>query len=124
MLAVLWVVGSVGNQIMNLFKIQDYSQRKRVKTVYWDGKKPSKLKIQKLSEDNITKNIRNLLKLKKQDKATKRRIIRDIKNLFEQQEENYYKSVRVQKFWNNICIEYESSGNRKILQNAIRGKFS
>ena len=64
------------------------------------------------------------MKLKKQDKATKRRIIRDIKNLFEQQEENYYKSVRVQKFWNNICIEYENSGNRKILQNAIRGKFS
>ena len=74
-----------------------------------------------MSEDNITKNIRNLLKLKKQDKATKHRIIRDIKNLFEQHEENYYKSVRVQ---NNIYIKYESSGNRKILQNAIRGKFS
>ena len=34
-------------------------------------------------------------------------------NLFEQEEEeDYYKSVRIGNFWNNYCIEYESDGDR------------
>ena len=40
----------------------------------------------------------------------------DIKNPFEHEEEdeeeNYYKSVRVNNFWSNNCIEYESNGDR------------
>ena len=61
------------------------------------------------------KSIRNLFKLNKQNKAIKD-IIRDIKTLFEQQEEDYYKLVRVGNFWNYNYIEYESSGDRnKIL---------
>ena len=37
-------------------------------------------------------------------------------NLFEHEEENYYKPVRVSNFWNNNYIEYESKGDRnKIL---------
>ena len=47
------------------------------------------------------------------DRLTKDRIIRDIKTLFEQQEEeDYYKPKRVSNFWNNNYIEYESSGDR------------
>lgn len=56
-----------------------------------------KTKNKKQSEDNIIKVVRSLFRLKKLiNKATKNRIIRGIKNLFEQ-EKNYYN-----------YIEYES----------------
>ena len=44
-------------------------------------------------------------------------MIRDIRTLFEQQEENYYKPKKVSNFWNNNYIEYESNGdkNRNLL---------
>ena len=42
------------------------------------------------------------------------RIIRDIKTLFEQQEEDYYKLEKVGKLWNYNYTEYESSGDRNI----------
>ena len=45
-------------------------------------------------------------------------IIRDIRNLFEHEEEkNYYKLVRVGNFWSNNYFECESNGvfiNRRI----------
>ena len=41
----------------------------------------------------------------------KDRIIRDIKNLFEQ-EENYHKPVRVGNFYSNNYIKYETNGDR------------
>ena len=40
-------------------------------------------------------------------------IIRDLRTLFEQQEEDYYKFKRLQIFWNNSYIEYESSGDKR-----------
>ena len=47
-------------------------------------------------EKNIIKYISNLFRLVKKTKAIKDRILRDIKNLFEyEEEENYYKPVRV-----------------------------
>ena len=58
------------------------------------------------AEENITKSIRNLFKLKKENKA-----IKDIQKLFEQ-EEKYYKQIRVGNFWNNNYIKYESKGDR------------
>ena len=57
-------MGLVKNQIMSLFKTEDYSKPKRVKTVYGGGKKSGKVKIQKQSEKNIVKSIRNLFKVK------------------------------------------------------------
>ena len=38
-------------------------------------------------------------------------IIRDIKNLFEQ-DEDYYKSLRISNFYSNNDIEYENNGDR------------
>ena len=58
------------------------------------------------------KDIRNLFRLEKEIKANKDRIPSDIKNLFEHEEENYYKPVRVNNFWSNNYIEYESNGDR------------
>ena len=54
-------------------------------------------------EQNYTgiKDIRNLIRLEKKTKTIKDRILRDIKNLLEdeeEKEENYYKSVRVSNF--------------------------
>ena len=45
-------------------------------------------------------------------KAIKDRILSDIKNIFEHKEENCSKPVRVNNFWNNNYIEYESNGDR------------
>ena len=38
-------------------------------------------------------------------------MIRNIRTLFEQ-EDGYYKPIRVGKFWNNNYIEYESNGDK------------
>ena len=55
------------------------------------------------------------MKQKKKKKHNERiiedRIIRDIRTLFEQ-EENYYKPERVSNFWNNNYIEHESNGDK------------
>ena len=39
-------------------------------------------------------------------------MLRDNKNLFEQEEENCYKLVRVNSFWSNNYIEYENNRDR------------
>ena len=52
-------------------------------------------------------------RLEKETKAIKYKIIRDIKNLLEHEEEkNYYKPVRVSNFWINNYIECKSSSDR------------
>ena len=40
------------------------------------------------------------------------KIIRDIRTLFEQEEEDYYKVRRVSRFWNNNYSEYESNNDK------------
>ena len=55
--------------------------------------------------------MRNLFKLKKENEASKARIIRNIRTLFKQ-EDDYYKPIRLGNFWNNNYIKYESSGER------------
>ena len=66
-------------------------------------------KIKKV-EENIIKDVRNLFKLKNKNKAIQERIITYIRNLFEhEEEENYYKPVRLGNFWDNNYIEYESN---------------
>ena len=60
------------------------------------------------------KDIRNFFRLEKETKAIKDGIRRDIKNLFEYEEEKeiYYKTVRISNFWSNNYIQYESNGDR------------
>ena len=60
------------------------------------------------------KDIRNFFRLEKETKAIKDGIRRDIKNLFEYEEEKeiYYKPVRISNFWSNNYIQYESNGDR------------
>ena len=63
------------------------------------------------------KEARNIVRLEKETKAINDRILRDIKNLFEHEEdENYYKPARVSTFWSNNYIEYKRNSDRnKIL---------
>ena len=58
-----------------------------------------------------------LFRTKKEIKGIKDIVLRSIKNLFEyKKEENYYKPVRQNNFWNNNYIEYKSDGDKnKIL---------
>ena len=120
------------DKIVSLFKTNTPKQ-----TVYGRGKKLSKPKKQNIkrpfiSEGNKEKNkdriIRDIWTLfdteeekkkkeireKKEldEKLIKDRIIRDIRTLFEQQQEDYYKPKKVNNFWNNNYIEYESNGDK------------
>ena len=49
----------------------------------------------KQSEENIIKGITSLYKLKKENEEIKNRTIRDTRTLFEQEEKDYYKPIRV-----------------------------
>ena len=52
----------------------------------------------------------------KKHEVIKGRIIKNIRNLFEQEKIEYYKPVSVVKFWSTNYIEYDSSsGRNKIL---------
>ena len=59
------------------------------------------------------KYIRNIFRQEKETKAIKDKILWDTTNLVEQEEEkNYYKPVRVSKFWSNNYIEYKTNSDR------------
>ena len=49
------------------------------------------------THDTTIKDVRNLFRLSKENKAVKDRVIRDIRKLFEH-EEDYYKQVKVGDF--------------------------
>ena len=66
----------------------------------------------KFEENKITNDIRNLSNTRNSNKAIKDIILRDIKNLYEHEEESYHKPVRVNNFWINNYIEYESNRDR------------
>ena len=61
---------------------------------------------------NIIKNIRNHLNLGKGNKATKDKMICDIRNLFELENEDSHKLIRVGNFYSNSYIGYESNGDK------------
>ena len=67
------------------------------------------LDLKKEIDDTTVKDITDLFGLKIENKAISNRIIRDIRSLFEHEEEHYYKPVR---FWSNNFIEYESNRDR------------
>ena len=60
------------------------------------------------------KYIRTFFRLKNEIKATKDRILQDIRKLFKHKKEevNYYNPVRVSNFRSNSYIEYKSMGDR------------
>ena len=79
------------------------------------GKKLSKPKIQ-----NKINNNRNPFILKKKKIQIKDRIIRDVRTVFEQQGEDYYKYKRVSNFRKNNYIEHENNDDKN--RNVSLGK--
>ena len=74
------------------------------------------IELKKETNDAAFLSIRSLLDQKKKIKELKKDIrdkIRDIRNLFEHEEEHYYKPVRVGNFRSNNYIDYKSKGNKK-----------
>ena len=68
----------------------------------------------KAIKNRVIRDIRNLFGLKKENEAIKNREIRGIRNLFEhEEEENYFKPVRVGSFWSNSYIEIKVSVSRR-----------
>ena len=70
--------------------------------------------LKKEQSYTATKDIRNIFGLEKEIKAIKDRILRDIKNICENEKEevNYNKPTRVNILGSNNYIEYESNGDR------------
>ena len=56
------------------------------------------------------KKKKEIEKKNQNERIINHRIIRDIRTLVKQEEEDYYKSKRVGNFWNNNYIKYESNG--------------
>ena len=72
-----------------------------------------------IAKDNFIEDIRNSFRLKK-EKDTNDKLMRDIKTLFELDEEDYYKPVRTGNAFNRNYIEYESNGDKdKTLKNIL-----
>ena len=71
-------------------------------------------RLKKEQNDTATEDIRNIFRIKKYIKGIEAIVLRSIKKLFEyeKEEENYYKPVRVNNFWNNNYIKYESNGDK------------
>ena len=104
------LMGDFKDKVVSLFKTntpKDFGKE----TLNGSGNRLSKLRIQKQSEDNIIKSIRNLFILKIENEVIKDRIIRVLRTLFEQ-EDDFYKGLRVGNFWNSNYIECESNVDR------------
>ena len=69
--------------------------------------KKKKMRLQKLERKKNEHNQRLM----------SNRIIRDIRTLFEQEDEDYLKPKGINSFWNNNCIEYESSRDKSLSLN-------
>ena len=66
------------------------------------------------------------LERKKQDhneRLISNRIIRDIRTLFEQEDKDYLKPERINSFWNNHYIEYESNEDKSLSLNKYLNKI-
>ena len=93
-----------------------------IRTLFETNKEERKKKKHngRINKNRIIRDIRTLFETNKEkeerkanEKIIKYDIIRDIRILFEQEkEEDYYKPKRVNNFWNNNRIEYESNGDK------------
>ena len=81
---------------MNIFKTNATKSYSETTSAHGGQKKLRKPKIKKQLEDKIRK-------------ATKGRVIRDAKNLFEKQEEDYYKPLGAGSFYSSNYFEDESN---------------
>ena len=62
------------------------------------------MRLKQEIDDASIKNIRNIFRLKNENEANKGSIITDIRNLSEQEKEDYFKLVSVGNFGDNIYV--------------------
>ena len=67
-------------------------------------------RLRKAVDGSATKDIRNLFRRRKGNKTIKDKIITDIE-VFEE-EDNYYKPIKIGNVWKNYYIEYESNSDK------------
>lgn len=66
-----------------------------------------------IAGDNIIKDIRNLFRLKKKiGNGIKDEALREIRTLFESDEDVYYKPVKIISAFDNNFVGYESNGDK------------
>ena len=101
------------NRILGAMNALSYlEERKKEDNIIKDIK--NLFRLRKAIDDSTTKDARNLFRRRKGNKTIKDKMIRDIK-VFEE-ENNYYKPIKVGNFWKNDYIEYESHSDKsKIL---------
>ena len=73
-------------------------------------------RLKKELDDITIKGIRNFFRLEKEIKVMKYRIIRDIKNLFQHEEEDYYKLVKVVIFGVKVMLNMKVKAIEKHYQ--------
>ena len=62
------------------------------------------MRLKQEIDDTSIKNIRNIFILKHENEANKDRIITDIRNISDQEKEDYFKLVGVGNFGDNIYV--------------------
>ena len=73
----------------------------------------NRFRLKKELRYTAIKDIRNVFRREKETKSIKDKVLWDINNLSEhEEEENYYKPVRVSNFWSKNYTEYESNSDR------------
>ena len=83
-------------------KLEEYKNKEE--NIIKDAGNLFRLKrLKKETNDATIEGVRDLFTLKKENKAIKGRKIKDIRILFEH-EEDYYKPVRVYNFWKTIIL--------------------
>ena len=60
----------------------------------------------------MLRDIRNVFIIEKENKAIIDIILRDIRNHFENEEEDYYKLVRISNFWSSNYVKYKSKSDK------------
>ena len=78
---------------------------------YINAKSTTNQKERNIAKDNIIKDTKSLFRLQIY-KGIKGKIIRNIRTLFESDEENSYKSVSIGNAFNSFYNEYESNGGK------------
>ena len=94
-------------------KKKAWKRQKRENKIIKDVKNLFNLK--KEIDDKRIKSIRNFFRLKKENEPIKDRRITDIRYLFDQEKEDYYKPVRAGNFWRKSYIE-----NMKAMETEIK----
>ena len=85
--------------VRNFFRLQNQINDTIIKDI------KNLFRLTKEVDNTTIKDMRNLIRLKKENEAIKDRVIRDIRDLLEHEEEGHYKPLTVGNLWSNNYIK-------------------